>query len=115
MSRRRPPKNDVERERRARRAADVRRCRARLRAGRVIYPFEADAQTFDLAERYAGLDPGRISDRQATISALSRLLRMAIAALVRERLGRRWKRKCNPVTSVDPTGFIIAGWSNPVA
>ena len=83
--RRRPPRNDAERERLARRAADVRRCRARLRASRAIYPFEADAQTFDLAVRYAGLDPGRISDRQTTISALSRLLRMALAALVRER------------------------------
>jgi hypothetical protein len=87
--RRRPPKNATEAERLARRAADVKRCRARQRAGRAIYSFEADWQTFDLAERYAGLDPARIGDKQATINALGRLLRMALSALVRERARRR--------------------------
>jgi hypothetical protein len=85
----RPTKTAAERERRARRAADVKRCRARRDAGKAIYHFEADAQTFDLAVRFAGLDADKISDRQTTTAALARLLRMGLAALIRERAGRK--------------------------
>jgi hypothetical protein len=86
--RRRGVSDDAERERRARRAADTRRCRARQRAHKAIYTLEADEQTFDLAVRFAGLDPDTVSDKQAVTDALAKLLRLALAALLRERAGR---------------------------
>jgi hypothetical protein len=87
--RRRPAKTDAEREHRARRAADTRRCRARQRARKAIYSLEADEQTFDLAVRFAGLDPNTVGDKQAVTHALAKLLRLALAALLREHAGRR--------------------------
>jgi hypothetical protein len=54
-----------------------------------VYPVEADAETFNLMILFAGLDPDRISDRQTVTHALAKLLRLAVAALLREHTGRR--------------------------
>jgi hypothetical protein len=88
LSRRRPPRDEAERERRARRAADTRRCRARQRACKAVYTLEADVQTFDLAVRFAGLAPDKVSDKQAVTNALARLVRLGFAALLREHTRR---------------------------
>jgi hypothetical protein len=88
MPSRLPPDDDAAREYRARRAADTRRCRARQRARKAIYTLEADEQTFDLAVRFAGLDPNTVSDRQAVTHALARLVRLGFAALLREHTRR---------------------------
>jgi hypothetical protein len=68
---------------RRRRAADVRRCRTRQARGACYY-VEADAETFDLMVRFEGLDPDKITDRQAVATALGKLLRRALSALLRE-------------------------------
>ena len=70
---------------RRRRAADVRRCRARQARGAACYYVECDGETFDLMARFEGLDPDKITDRQAVAQALGRLLRRALGALLRER------------------------------
>ena len=66
-----------------RRADDVRRCRARQARGAACYYVECDTETFDLLFRFEGLDPDT-SDRQAVARTLGRLLRRALAALLRE-------------------------------
>jgi hypothetical protein len=68
---------------RQRRADDVRRCRARQARGAACYYVECDTETFDLLVRFEGLDPDS-SDRQAVARTLGRLLRRALAALLRE-------------------------------
>ena len=67
-----------------RRADDVRRCRARQARGAACYYVECNAETFDLLVRFEGLDPGKINNRQVVADALGRLLRRALAALVRQ-------------------------------
>jgi len=69
---------------RQRRADDVRRCRARQARGAACYCVECDAETFDLLVRFEGLDPDKITNRQVVADALGRLLRRALAALVRQ-------------------------------
>ena len=69
---------------RQRRAADVRRCRARQARGAALYYVECDGETFDLMARFEGLDPDKIVDRQAVAQALGKLLRRALGALLRE-------------------------------
>jgi len=69
---------------RQRRADDVRRCRARQARGAACYNVECDTETFDLLVRFEGLDPDKTSDRQAVARTLGRLLRRALAALLRE-------------------------------
>ena len=74
---------------RQRRAADTARWRERLRRGAAVYPVEVDATTFDLMERFGGLKADKVTDRQAVASALGKLLRLALAALLREASSRR--------------------------
>jgi hypothetical protein len=69
---------------RRRRAADTARWRERLRRGAAVYPVEIDATTFDLMERFGGLKPDKMDDRQAVAAALVRLLRLGLTALLRE-------------------------------
>jgi len=69
---------------RQRRAADVRRCRARQARGAAVYPVEVDGDVYELMVRFEGLDPDRIANRQVVAQALGRLLRRALAALMRE-------------------------------
>ena len=69
---------------RQRRAADTARWRERLHRGAAVYPVEVDGTTFDLMERFAGLKDGKTGDRQAIATALGRLLRRALEALLRE-------------------------------
>jgi len=71
-----------------RRADDVRRCRARQSRGAACYYVECDAETFDLLVRFEGLAPDKAHDRQAVARALGRLLRRALAALVRQTIHR---------------------------
>jgi hypothetical protein len=72
-----------------RRAADTARWRERLHRGAAVYPVEVDGLTFDLMERFAGLKPSKVDDRQAVIVALGRLLRLGLGALLREANSRR--------------------------
>jgi len=72
-----------------RRAADTARWRERLNRGACVLPVEADATTFDLMERFGGLKDSKIGDRPAVATALGKLLRRALEALVREEAASR--------------------------
>jgi hypothetical protein len=69
---------------RQRRAADTARWGERLHRGAAVYPVEVDGTTFDLMERFAGLKASKVDDRGAVAVALGKLLRLALAALLRE-------------------------------
>ena len=69
---------------RERRANDTRRWRARRARGAAVYSIEVDGTTFDLLERFGGLRPEKVDDREAVSVALSRLLRRALVALERD-------------------------------
>jgi hypothetical protein len=69
---------------RQRRAEHTRRWRERLQRGAAVYPVEVDGTTFDLMERFAGLKDCKTGDRQAVATALGKLLRRALEALLRE-------------------------------
>ena len=74
---------------RQRRADDTRRWRERLAHGRACYMVEVDGQLFDLMERFGGLKDSKTSDRRAVATALGKLLRRALAALLREEAAPR--------------------------
>jgi hypothetical protein len=74
---------------RQRRAADTARWRERLQRGSAVYPVEIDATTFDLMERFGGLKDSKTSDRRAVATALGKLLRRALEALLREEAASR--------------------------
>ena len=67
-----------------RRAADTARWRERLQRGAAVYLVEVDGTTFDLMERFCGLKDSKTGDRQAVATALGRVLRRALEALLRE-------------------------------
>ena len=69
---------------RQRRAADTARWRERLQRGAAVYPVEVDSTTFDLMERFGGLQADRVDDKRAVAAALGRLWHRALAALLRE-------------------------------
>jgi hypothetical protein len=69
---------------RQRRAADTARWRERLHRGAAVYPVEVDGQLFDLMERFGELKDSKTYDRQAVATALGKLLRRALEALLRE-------------------------------
>jgi len=69
---------------RRRRADDTRRWRERLHRGAAVYPVEVDGTTFDLLERFGGLDACKVDDKRAVAAALGRLWHRALAALLRE-------------------------------
>ena len=72
-----------------RRAADIARWRERLDRGAAVYPVEVDGQLFDLMERFGGLRDTKTGDRQAVATALGKLLRRALEALLREEAASR--------------------------
>ena len=72
-----------------RRAADTARWRERLQRGTAVYPVEVDGATFDLMERFGGLKDSKTGDRQAVATALGKLLRRALEALLREEAAPR--------------------------
>ena len=74
---------------RQRRAEDTRRWRERLHRGAAVYPVEVDGTTFDLMERFGGLKDSKIGDQQAIATALGKLLRRALEALLREETDSR--------------------------
>jgi hypothetical protein len=63
--------------------------RERLHRGAAVYPVEVDGTTFDLMQRFGGLKADKVGDRQAVAIALGKLLRLALAALLREETGSR--------------------------
>ena len=74
---------------RQRRAADTARWRERLHRGAAVYPVEVDGTTFDLMERFGGLSDSKTGDRRAVATALGKLLRRALEALLREEAASR--------------------------
>jgi hypothetical protein len=74
---------------RQRRAADTARWRERLRRGACVLPVEADTTTFDLMERFGGLKDSKTGDRRAVATALGKVLRRALEALLREEAASR--------------------------
>ena len=74
---------------RQKRAGDTRRWRERLNRGAAVYPVEIDGTTFDLMERFGGLRDSKTADRQAVATALGKLLRRALEALLREEAASR--------------------------
>ncbi len=74
---------------RQRRTADTARWRERLHRGAAVYPVEVDGTTFDLMERFSGLKDSKAGDRQAVATALGKLLRRALEALLREKAASR--------------------------
>ena len=74
---------------RQRRADDTGLWRERLSRGAAVYPVEINGTTFDLMERFAGLKDSKTGDRQAIATALGRLLRRALEALLREEAASR--------------------------
>jgi hypothetical protein len=75
---------------RQRRAADMRACRKRQSAGIALFYVAADETTYDMMQRYAGLSPNKVDDKQAVRAALGRLLRTGLKALLElEALRRR--------------------------
>jgi len=73
---------------RQRRAEDTRRWRERLAQGRACYTVEVDGRTFDFMERLVGLPTSKLDDRGAVAAALGKLLRLGLAALLREEAAR---------------------------
>lgn len=67
---------------RRKRALDTARCRKRQRRGLQLHKFEAGEWEYDLAIRYAGLEESQVGNRTAVDTALGRLLRKALVALV---------------------------------
>ena len=84
MARHTPPDNAKLAERRRRRAADTARWRSRRRRGVELFQIEAGPQEYDLAVKYAGLRDDQIENKSLVNAALGRLLRMALATLLRE-------------------------------
>jgi hypothetical protein len=72
-----------------RRAEDTRRWREPLHRGAAVYPVEVDGTTFDLMERFGGLKDSKTGNRQAVATALGKLLRRALEALLREEAAPR--------------------------
>jgi hypothetical protein len=72
-----------------RRATDTARWRERLQRGACVLPVEVDGMTFDLMERFGGLKDSKTGDRQAIATALGKLLRRALEALLREEVASR--------------------------
>jgi hypothetical protein len=66
------------------RAADTARWCERVERGAAVYPVEVHGTTFDLMERFGGLKDSKTGDRQVVATALGKLLRRALAALLRE-------------------------------
>jgi hypothetical protein len=71
--------------RRRRRAADVARCRSRQRRGVALFEIEVGTYEYELARLYGGLREDQVDDKQAVSAALGRLLRRALASLIREK------------------------------
>ena len=84
MARRAPPTNAKLAARRRRRAADTARWRSRRRRGVALFQLEAGEAEYDLAIKYVGLREDQTGNKVAVNAALGRLLRRALAALLRE-------------------------------
>jgi len=62
--------------------------------GAAVYPVEVDGTTFE-SSGFGGLKDSKTGDRQAVATALGRLLRRALEALLREEAAsRRWLGAC---------------------
>jgi len=52
---------------RRRRVADTQAWRARQKRGAAVYPVEVDSTTFDLMERFGGLEADKVEDKRALL------------------------------------------------
>jgi hypothetical protein len=75
--------------RRRRHAAAMARCRSRQRRGVELYEIEAGGRELDLCVRFGGLQENQVYDKTMVASALGRLLRRALVALLNEEARRR--------------------------
>ena len=82
----RPPPDAT---RRRRRAADMRRLRSRQRRGVQLFQLEAGDFEYDLAIRYGELSEDQVGDKAAVNTALGRLLRAGLIALIERDRSRR--------------------------
>ena len=71
-----------DRMRRRRRAADTARWRSRRARGAELFTIEADAQLFDMAVKFGGLNENQYNNKDQVAAAIGRLLRAGIAALL---------------------------------
>jgi hypothetical protein len=67
---------------RARRNADMRACRKRQNAGIALFYLAADESTYDMMVHLGLLDPAKVSDKEAVRTALGKLLRRGLEALL---------------------------------
>src|SRR5262249_61390824 len=82
--------------------------RERLHRGAAVYPVEVDGTTFDLMERFGGLNDSKTGDRQAVATGLGRLLRRAVGGLLGEEAGsRRWRRRVGLITGLVGSGVGV--------
>ena len=85
-----PPDNDAKvTDRRRRRAADTARWRSRRRRNVQVFQIEIDAQTYDIMLALGRLRQEQISNKFVVATALGKLLRNALDALLRENNTRR--------------------------
>jgi len=89
MGRLAPPDDAKAAARRRRRAADTARWRSRQRRGVQLFQLEAGAWEYDLAVKFAELREDQINNKVAVNTALGKLLRRALAALLHESTRRR--------------------------
>ena len=89
MTRRAPPDDAKTRARQRRRAADSARWRSRQRRRVQLFKVEVGREERDLAVRFGGLRQDQLADNVAVSAALGRLLRLGLAALLREDSHRR--------------------------
>ena len=82
MGRQAPPNDAKAAARRRRRAADTARWRSRRRRGVELYKIEAGPHEYKLAQLFGGLREDQMNDKTAVASALGRLLRRGIVALL---------------------------------
>jgi hypothetical protein len=93
---------------RQRRASDTARWRERLRRGAAVYPVEVDGTTFDLPQRFGGLDARKVDDKRAVAAAIGRLRQRALAALLREADDRPRFRVASLFQDADAWAEIVA-------
>jgi hypothetical protein len=60
----------------------MRAYRKRQNAGIGLFYVAADESTYEMMQRYAGLSPNKVDDKQVVRAALGRLLRAGLNALL---------------------------------
>jgi hypothetical protein len=89
VGRQAPPVDAKAAARRRRRADDTRRCRDRQRRGTALYSLEIGGRELDLAIRFGGLSEDQLGNKSAVGTALGKLLRLGLVALIEREYRRR--------------------------